>query len=132
MTGAAIVRREAEDVVVLAVHGSFDGAAAWALRIEMDQTSAREFVIDLTHAEEACEFAACLLERWTRERRLEKRVRFLPGEPEHARLLSAWGLEPCIEAPALAHAVDIGVPLAAAGAVEAGAAPTLAEEEAVA
>jgi hypothetical protein len=93
MTGAAIVRREAEDTIVLAVYGAFDGASAWALRLEMDESDAREFVIDLTHAEEACEFAACVLANWAREHQREKAVRFRPGAPEHVRLLSGFGLD---------------------------------------
>jgi anti-anti-sigma regulatory factor len=93
MTGAAIVRWESAGAVVLAVHGAFDGASAWSLRNEMDESPAREFVIDLTHAVEACDFAACLLASWARQARQAKRVRFLPGAPEHARILSAHGLE---------------------------------------
>lgn len=93
MTGAAIVRWESAEAVVLAVHGAFDGSSAWALRNDMDESRAREFVIDLTHAVEACDFAACLLAGWARSRRAVKRVRFLPGAPEHASLLAAHGLE---------------------------------------
>lgn len=94
MTGAAIVRREADDdEIVLAVYGAFDGASAWALRIEMDAARAHAFVIDLAHAVEACEFAACVLAGWARERRGEKRLRFRPGTPEHVRLLAGFGLE---------------------------------------
>jgi anti-anti-sigma regulatory factor len=93
MTGATIVRWESASAAVLAVHGAFDGASAWSLRNEMDESSAREFVIDLTHAVEACDFAACLLAAWSRQRRHAKQVRFLPGAPEHARILSAHGLE---------------------------------------
>jgi hypothetical protein len=93
MTGATIVRRESAGAVVLAVHGAFDGASAWALRNEMDEGHGREFVVDLTHAVEACDFAACLLAAWAKARRGEKRVRFLPGAPEHAPLLAAHGLD---------------------------------------
>jgi anti-anti-sigma regulatory factor len=93
MTGATIVRWESAGAVVLAVHGAFDGASAWALRNEMDESHGREFVVDLTHAVEACDFAACLLATWAKARRGEKRVRFLPGSPEHAPLLAAHGLE---------------------------------------
>ena len=52
MTGASIVRWQAGDAVVLAVHGAFDGASAWALRLEMEESPAREFLVDLTHAVE--------------------------------------------------------------------------------
>lgn len=93
MTGASIVRWEARDGIVLSVHGAFDGASAWSLRLEMDGCAARDFLVDLTHAEEACEFAASILAAWARERRREKRVRFRPGAPEHARLLRGFGLE---------------------------------------
>ncbi len=93
MTGAAIVRWEVGGTVVMAVHGAFDGAAAWALRIAMDDSRAREFVVDLTHAEEACDFAAGLLATWARRWRTVKRVRFRPGLPEHVRILSGHGLE---------------------------------------
>ncbi|BDG06636.1 hypothetical protein [Anaeromyxobacter oryzae] len=93
MTGAAIVRREADDAIVLAVYGAFDGSSAWALRLEMDESRAHDFIVDLTHAEEACDFAACLLAAWAREHRREKRVRFRPGEPDHVRLLVGFGLE---------------------------------------
>jgi anti-anti-sigma regulatory factor len=93
MTGAAIVRWEAEGTVVLAVHGAFDGASAWALRIEMEDSPAREFVVDLTHAEEACDFAAGVLASWARRYGRLKRVRFKPGGAEHARILVAHGLD---------------------------------------
>src|SRR5512132_1730174 len=93
MTGAAIVRREADDAIVLAVYGAFDGASAWALRIEVDGSPARELIVDLTDAEEACEFGACVLAGWSRERRREKHVRFQPGSPEHARILVGFGLD---------------------------------------
>ncbi len=93
MTGATIVRWESARAVVLAVHGAFDGASAWALRNEMDDSRATEFVVDLTHVVEACDFAACVLAAWAKARWSEKRVRFVPGGPEHAALLSAHGLE---------------------------------------
>src|SRR5512138_1161511 len=93
MTGAAIVRWEAGGKVVLAVHGAFDGASAWSLRLEMDDAPAREFEIDLTHAVEACDFAASLLAEWARRWRRVKRVRFRPGSAEHARILEGHGLE---------------------------------------
>jgi hypothetical protein len=93
MTGATIVRWESAEAVVLAVHGAFDGASAWSLRNEMDESASRDFVIDLTHAVEACDFAACLLSAWARARRHEKRVRVLPGAPEHVALLAAHALE---------------------------------------
>jgi hypothetical protein len=93
MTGATIVRWESAQAVVLAVHGAFDGASAWSLRNEMDESSSPDFVVDLTHAVEACDFAACLLAVWARARRDGKRVRFLPGAPEHVPLLAAHGLE---------------------------------------
>ncbi len=93
MTGAAIVRHEAGGSVFLAVHGAFDGASAWALRIAMTESEATDFVVDLTYADEACEFAACILANWVREHRRERRVRVVPGEPEHARILAGFGLE---------------------------------------
>jgi len=93
MTGAAIVRWQAGDAVVLAVHGCFDGASAWSLRIAMDESEACQFVVDLTLAEEACDFAAGILASWARQRWREKRVRFRPGDPMHARILLAHGLE---------------------------------------
>lgn len=110
MTGAAIVRWEAGDTVVLAVHGAFDGASAWALRIEMEQASARDFLVDLTHAVEACDFAAGVLASWARRWTRLKRVRFRPGDPEHARILAGHGLEvltdgEAVPAPALAGAL---------------------------
>ena len=92
MTGAAIVRWESAGAVVLAVHGAFDGASAWSLRNEMDDSPAREFVVDLTHAVEAWDFAAGLLSAWARARPT-KRVRFRAGAPEHVTLLRAHGLE---------------------------------------
>ena len=93
MTGAAIIRQEAGGAVILAVLGAFDGASAWALRIEMDESSARRFVVDLSKADEACEFAAGVLAAWARQRWREKHVTFLPGSWEHARILVAHGLE---------------------------------------
>jgi len=93
MTGAAIVRWEAGGTVVLAVHGAFDGASAWALRIEMEGSHAREFLVDLTHAVEACDFAAGVLASWARRWERLKRVRFRPGSAEHARILTGHGLE---------------------------------------
>ncbi len=78
---------------MLAVHGAFDGASAWSLRLEMDDSPAREFEIDLTHAVEACDFAASLLAEWARRWRRVKRVTFRPGSPDHARILSGHGLE---------------------------------------
>lgn len=104
MTGAAIARWEAQGSVVLAVHGAFDGASAWTLRVTMEDSAARDFVIDLTHAVEAFDFAAALVAAWARERRREKRVRFRPGSPDHARMLAAHGLE-------LAAATDDALPL---------------------
>lgn len=78
---------------MLAVHGAFDGASAWSLRIAMDESPETAFVIDLTHAEEACEFAAGLLASWARQWSRVKRVRFRPGTLQHERLLGAYGLE---------------------------------------
>ncbi len=78
---------------MLAVHGAFDGASAWALRIAMEDYPAREFLVDLSHAEEACDFAAGLLSCWSRQWARVKRVRFRPGTPEHERLLARHGLE---------------------------------------
>jgi hypothetical protein len=118
VTGAAIVRRHAADAVVLAVHGCFDGASAWALRIEMDESAARDFVIDLTRAEEACDFAACILASYVRQRWRDRRVRFCPGTDAHARLLAGYGLELC-EPPPLGH--EVGGP--GATAANEGAAP---------
>jgi hypothetical protein len=93
MTGATIVRWESAGAVVLAVHGAFDGSSAWSLRNDMDESASRDFVIDLTYAVEACDFAASLLAAWARLHRHEKRVRLLPGAPEHVPLLAAHGLE---------------------------------------
>jgi anti-anti-sigma regulatory factor len=93
MTGASIVRWQAGDAVVLAVHGAFDGASAWALRLAMEESEATRFVVDLTHAVEAFEFAASILANFAREARRTKRVAFLPGTPDHARLLAGFGLE---------------------------------------
>ncbi len=93
MTGAAIVRWESGGEVVLAVHGAFDGASAWALRLHMEDSPARVFLVDLTHAVEACDFAGCLLASWTRRWERLKRVRFRPGSPEHARILAGHGLD---------------------------------------
>jgi len=93
MTGAAIVRWEARGTVVLAVHGAFDGASAWALRIEMEDSPARDFVVDLTHAEEAFDFAAGVLAAWARRWERLKRVRVKPGTREQARLLVGHGLD---------------------------------------
>lgn len=94
MTGAEIVRWKAGEVVVLAVHGAFDGASAWSLRLAMEESAgASDFVIDLTHAEEACEFAAGLAAAWVARWRRHRRVRFRAGTPSHARLLACYGLE---------------------------------------
>lgn len=93
MTGASIVRWQAGTEVVLAVHGAFDGASAWALRLAMEESPAREFLVDLTHAVEACDFAAGLLASWARRWERLKRVRFVPGSTEHARVLAGHGLE---------------------------------------
>ncbi|GAO01873.1 hypothetical protein ACOQFB_15315 [Anaeromyxobacter sp. Red801] len=75
------------------MYGAFDGASAWALRVQMDESAADAFVIDLAHAEEACEFAACVLAGWVREHRREKQVRFRAATREQARLLAAFGLD---------------------------------------
>jgi hypothetical protein len=93
VTGAAIVRWEAGGRVVLALHGAFDGASAWALRIAMDESPAREFLVDLSHAVEACDFAAGILASWARQWARVKKVRFRPGAAEHERLLAGHGLE---------------------------------------
>jgi hypothetical protein len=93
MTGAAIVRREAGGTIVLAVHGAFDGASAWALRVAMEESNAKRFVIDLTYADEAFEFAACILAGWVRENRRARAVQIVPGSPEQAFLLAGFGLE---------------------------------------
>src|SRR5512138_3558662 len=93
MTGASIVRWQSGNAVVLAVHGAFDGASAWALRLEMEESGSREFLVDLTHAVEACDFAASLLASWARRWERLKRVRFVPGSADHARILTGHGLE---------------------------------------
>jgi anti-anti-sigma regulatory factor len=93
MTGAAIVRWQARDAIVLAVHGAFDGSAAWALRLAMEESPAERFVIDLRHSVEACDFAASILAQFARLRRRDKRIAFRPGSPEHARLLTGHGLD---------------------------------------
>jgi anti-anti-sigma regulatory factor len=93
MTGAAIVRWQAGDALVLAVHGAFDGASAWALRVAMEESEAPRCVVDLTHAVEAFEFAASILATFVNQSRRTKRVTFLPGTQEHARLLAGFGLE---------------------------------------
>ncbi len=93
MTGAAIVRWQAGETIVLALHGAFDGASAWALRIEMEDSPGREFVVDLAYAVEACDFAAGVLASWVRRWERLKRVRFRPGNDEHARILVGHGLE---------------------------------------
>lgn len=105
MTGAAIVRWESAGGTVLAVHGAFDGASAWALRNDMDESSSLAFVVDLTHAVEAWDFAAVLLAAWARQRP-GRRLRFRPGGRDHVRLLRAHGLE------LLADDVDLGPTLA--------------------
>lgn len=92
MTGAAIVRWESAEGTVLAVHGAFDGASAWALRNDMDESPAREFIVDLTHAVEVCDFAAALLASWLRQRP-GVRLAFRPAGGDHLRLLRAHGLE---------------------------------------
>jgi hypothetical protein len=92
MTGAVIVRWESAGATVLAVHGAFDGASAWALRNDMDDSPSREFVVDLTHAVEAFDFAAVVLASWAR-RRPDQRLRFRAGTPAHVTLLRAHGLE---------------------------------------
>jgi len=114
VTGAAIVRWESAGAVVLAVHGAFDGASAWTLRNEMEESPAREFVVDLTHAVEACDFAASLLAGWARMWRREKHVRFRPGAPAHAAVLAAHGLEVVEGDQAQALAVPLGFPAWAA------------------
>lgn len=78
---------------MLALHGAFDGASAWALRIEMEESRARDFLVDLTHVVEAYDFAAAVLASWAARWARVKRVRFRPGTPAHARLLAAHGLE---------------------------------------
>lgn len=108
MTGAAIVRREAGGSVFLGVHGAFDGASAWALRVAMDESEAIDFVVDLTYADEAFEFAACILANWVRAHRRERRVRVVPGAPEHARLLTGFGLE-VVEEDALLPSVALSL-----------------------
>ena len=117
MTGAAIVRWESAGAIVLAVHGAFDGASAWALRNDMDETPERDFVIDLTHAVEACDFAAVLLTAWTRLHP-DRRLRFLPGAPEHVSLLQSHGLAVLAEGEeALAPSLSFPFPHAPATGV---------------
>jgi hypothetical protein len=117
MTRAAIVRWESAGGTVLAVHGAFDGASAWALRNDMDEAPRREFVVDLSHAVEACDFAAALLASWQRQRP-DRRLRFRPGGIDHGRLLRAHGLElladdadlsPTLASPARRSAAGAGV-----------------------
>jgi anti-anti-sigma regulatory factor len=107
MTGAAIVRWQEDGAVVLAVHGAFDGASAWSLRHAMDEAPARRYVVDLTHVTEAYEFAAVILAAWWQERRRSVELTFRPGEPEHERLLAAYGLE-IEETPAASAAALLG------------------------
>lgn len=95
---------------MLAVYGAFDGASAWALRIAIDETAAQDFVVDLTHAEEACEFAAGLLAAGVRRWGRLKRVRFRAASAEHARILAGHGLEIEAEEPAPDRALGIAVP----------------------
>jgi anti-anti-sigma regulatory factor len=109
MTGAAIVRWKAGDAVVLAVHGAFDGASAWALRIAMEDAPAERFVVDLTHAVEAFDFAASILAQFARQRWRDKRLAFIPGTPEHARLLAGHGLE------VVEDEASLGLPVAVEG-----------------
>jgi anti-anti-sigma regulatory factor len=116
MTGAAIVRWEAGGSVVMAVHGTFDGASAWALRNAMDESPARDFVIDLTHAAEAFEFAAGVIAAWARQWDRVKRVRFRPGAPEHLRLLAGYGLEIHDGDPSAFLPVGMPVPVPGSGA----------------
>ncbi len=99
MTGAAIVRWPAGDAVVLAVHGAFDGASAWGLRVAMEESAAERFLIDLTPVVEAYDFAASILAQFARQRWRDKRFAFRVGSEEHARILSGHGLE-VLEEPA--------------------------------
>ncbi len=121
MTGATLVRRESGGLVFLSVYGAFDGASAWALRIAMAESEATDFVIDLSYVEEACEFAACILANWVREHRRERRVRVIPGEPEHARLLASFGLELVDEEAFLPPATSLDVPAEGRSSPSAGA-----------
>ncbi len=114
MTGAAIVRWESAGGTVLAVHGAFDGASAWALRNDMDESAATEFVVDLTHAVETCDFAAALLASWVRQQP-GRRLRFRPGAYEHVRLLRAHGLDVVAEDADLAPTLAFPPPSPAAG-----------------
>jgi hypothetical protein len=116
MTGAAIVRWESGGAAVLAVHGAFDGASAWALRNGMDEASCREFIVDLTHAVEACDFAAVLLAAWARQRP-DRRLSFRAGSAAHVTLLRAHGLEVEGGGEALAPAVTATSPRSAAPGV---------------
>jgi hypothetical protein len=116
MTGAAIVRWESAGAVVLAVHGAFDGASAWALRNDMDESPGRDFVVDLTHAVEACDFGAVLLAAWVRQRP-GRHLRFRAEAPAHLKLLRAHGLEVCDAGEPLAPAVTPALPRSAASGV---------------
>ncbi len=93
MTGAAIVRMEAGGTLVLALHGAFDGASAWALRVELEERGAPDVIVDLSNAEEACAFAASVLAAHARAHRLTQRLRCRAASAAHARLLAAYGLE---------------------------------------
>jgi hypothetical protein len=93
MTGATIIRWQARDATVLALHGAFDGASAWALRVAMEESPGERFIVDLRHAVEAFDFAAGILAQFARHRWRDKRIAFRPGSPEHARLLAGHGLE---------------------------------------
>ncbi len=114
MTGAAIVRWESAGGTVMAVHGAFDGASAWALRNDMDDSAATEFVVDLTHAVETCDFAAALLAAWLRQRP-GRCLRFRPGAREHVRLLRAHGLDVVAEDADLAPTLVLPPPRPATG-----------------
>jgi anti-anti-sigma regulatory factor len=86
---------EVGGALVLALHGSFDGASAWALRVEMDERGAADVIVDLAGAEEACEFAACVLASYARQHRRSRRIRCRVTSPALARLLAGYGLELC-------------------------------------
>jgi anti-anti-sigma regulatory factor len=115
MTGAAIVRWQVGDAIVLAVHGAFDGASAWALRLAMEECPAERFVIDMTQTVEACDFAAGIVAAFARKRWRDKRIAFRPGTPEHARLLSGHGLEVLDDGEDLGASFPPSFPWPAAG-----------------
>jgi hypothetical protein len=74
----------------------------------MEESGAARYVVDLTHAVEAFEFAASILATFVRQSQRTKSITFLPGTQEHARLLVGFGLD-VIEDEAAAD-VSIALP----------------------